>query len=92
MNEIFFLQQSSSHELMLRVNWFHKGIKKFLNEPRCTPYAKINWNDRSDCKPTSIKQLEESIADNLCDPELATISTKKQKVQKIKQKFRYPTS
>ena len=72
---------------MLRVNWFHKGIKKFLNEPRCTPYAKINWNDRSDCKPTSIKQLEESIADNLCDPELATISTKKQKVQKIKQKF-----
>ena len=87
MNEIFFLQQSSSHELMLRVNWFHKGIKKFLNKPRCTPYAKINLNNRSECKPISIKQPEESIADNLCDPELATISTKKQKVQKIKQKF-----
>ena len=87
MNEIFFLQQSRYHELMLRVNWYHKGIKKFLNEPRCTPYAKINLNDRSDCKPPSIEQLEESIADNLCDPELATISTKKLKVQKIKQKF-----
>ena len=50
-------------------------------------YAKINLNNRPECKPISIKQPEESIADNLCDPELATISTKKQKVQKIKQKF-----
>ena len=59
---------------MLRVNWFHKGIKKFLNKPRCTLYAKINLNNRSECKP--IKQPEESIADNLCDPELATVSYK----------------
>ena len=64
---------------MLRVNWFHKGIKKFLNKPRCTPYAKINLNNRSECKPISIKQPEESIADNLCDPELATISYKETK-------------
>ena len=64
---------------MLRVNWFHKGIKKFLDELRCTPYAKINLNDRSDCKPTSVKQLEESTTDNLCDPELATISYKETK-------------
>ena len=64
---------------MLRVNWFHKGIKKFLNKPRCTPYAKINLNNRPECKPISIKQPEESIADNLCDPELATISYKETK-------------
>ena len=39
-------------------------------------YAKINLNNRSECKPISIKQLEEGIADNLCDPELTKISYK----------------
>ena len=72
---------------MLRVNWFHKGIKKFLKVPKCTPYAKMNLNDRSDCKPTSIKQLEESTADNLCDPELATVSYKETKSTKNKGKI-----
>ena len=50
-------------------------------------YAKINLNNRSECKPISIKQLEEGIADNLCDPELATVSYKETKSTKNKGKI-----
>lgn len=42
--------------------------------------------DKSECKPTSIRQVEESIEDNLCDPELATISQKETKSTKNKEK------
>ena len=42
---------------------------------------------RSRCKPTSIKQLEESVEDNPCDLKLATISQGKAKRTNNKGRF-----
>ena len=42
---------------------------------------------RSRCKPTSIKQLEESVEDNPCDLSQPQFLREKQKEQTIKENF-----
>lgn len=61
---------------MLRVNWFPKCMSPCLG----TLFAKINkTNDRSECKPTSIKLLKVSREEYLHDFELTTSSWKERK-------------